>query len=205
MKYQNPFVVPICGALCRAFVAALLLLTPLAWGHGVELFATVEGNQIHGSVRYADHTPVDDAPVRAYAPDGAMIAETRTGPDGRFTLPVTQHTDYRIVGDAGEGHLGEHTVRAAELPLTAETANSPEAIGSDDVVSSPSHTMHELVHDDLDARIEQAVARQVAPLRQQLFDYEHTLRLRDILGGIGYVFGLAGVVAMLKRRKSPES
>ena len=55
---------------------------------------------------------------------------------------------------------------------------------------------------DLDARLEAAVARQLRPLREQLDGYENSIRVRDVMGGIGYLFGLAGLIVMLKHRKA---
>lgn len=191
-----------------AAMLALLMLSPfLAWGHGVELFATVEGHQIHGVLRYADHTPVDGAAVHAYAPDGTIIAESSTGPDGRFILPVTRHTDYRLVGDAGEGHLGEYTIPASELPHPPADAGStdPGEVVPSGAPLEPGGAPGPIDQDAMEDRIEQAMARQLAPLREQLFGYERTTRIRDIVGGIGYVFGLAGIVVLLKHRKTSVS
>lgn len=168
-------------------MAALGLITTLpAWGHGVELFATVEGTAIHGMLKYPDGTPIADAPVLAYGPDNVVLGETRTDATGRFELPVRQRCDYRLVGDAGEGHLGAYTVKAEELPLSLGKLDG----GAE---AAPA---------DLDTRIEMAVARQIGPLREQLFGYEKQVRLRDMVGGVGYVFGVAGVIVLLKHRKS---
>jgi len=181
------------GTPGRWLLIAALFISTLAWGHGIDLFATVQGNTINGTLQYADHTPVDGAPVRAYAPDGDMIGETQTDTEGRFTIPVTRHCDYRIVGDAGEGHTGTYTVKASELPLLPSPGQEN---------ATPAETLEGA---QLDARIEQAVARQLAPLREQLFEHDQAIRLRDLLGGIGYVFGLAGIVVLLKHRKGAGS
>jgi hypothetical protein len=39
-------------------------------------------------------------------------------------------------------------------------------------------------------------------LRRQLDRYEHTLRLRDVLGGIGYIFGIMGLLFFVLGRRS---
>lgn len=48
--------------------------------------------------------------------------------------------------------------------------------------------------------IEQAVARAVRPLREQLALERERARLRDVLGGIGYILGLAGLWAWWRAR-----
>lgn len=187
----------------------LVLAAPAAWGHGVELFAAVEGTEIRGTLRYADGTRITGAPVRAYDADGALLAETTTDEGGRFTLTPACRCDHRIVGDAGEGHLGSYTVKAGELPasLPADPADEPGDARAPQAGEDSAAPAGEIPADEaLEARLEKVVARQLNPLREQLFAYEKTIRFRDIVGGIGYVFGLAGVIVLVKHRKSrPDS
>ncbi len=168
-----------------------------AIAHGIDIFATVEGENIQGKLQYADHTPIPGVAVTAYAPDGAVIAETTTNEEGRFKFPISRHCDYKIVGDAGDGHTGTYTLAASELPDHPHSGNESH---------SPVATTHTGVDlDQLDARIEQVIARQLSPLREQLNEHDQAIRLRDLLGGVGYVFGLAGIVVLLKHRKPSES
>lgn len=53
----------------------------------------------------------------------------------------------------------------------------------------------------LENLITKAVAQQIRPLREQLNAYEDQVRLRDIVGGIGYIVGLAGLAMWLRRRQ----
>jgi nickel transport protein len=57
---------------------------------------------------------------------------------------------------------------------------------------------------ELAALIEQAVARQVRPLREELLAAQGRAGLRDVLGGIGYIFGLAGVLMWWRSRRSRD-
>ncbi|MEJ2456241.1 MAG: hypothetical protein P8103_19125 [Candidatus Thiodiazotropha sp.] len=52
-----------------------------------------------------------------------------------------------------------------------------------------------------EAALERAVARQIRPLREALQGYEEQVRLRDIIGGIGYIVGLAGLGLWWGRRR----
>jgi nickel transport protein len=52
--------------------------------------------------------------------------------------------------------------------------------------------------------VEQAVARQVRPLREQLIAHQDRIRLQDLLGGIGYILGLAGLVLWWRSRSGPR-
>ncbi len=57
----------------------------------------------------------------------------------------------------------------------------------------------------LEAIIERAVARQVRPLREELAAAQDRAALRDILGGLGYILGLAGLALWWDaRRRGPR-
>lgn len=191
----------------RTVIAALglMMAASAAWAHGLNLFATAEGATIQGTLRYADGTPAIGAPIIAYAPDGARIAEASTDATGRFEFQARLRCRHRLVGDAGQGHRGLFTVAAEDLPESLPAPGAPTPF------QAPPLTAGDLSHmvsdadatpPDLDARVEAAVARQLRPLREQLNGYETSIRIRDVMGGIGYVFGLAGILALLKSRKS---
>jgi nickel transport protein len=57
---------------------------------------------------------------------------------------------------------------------------------------------------EIAAAIERAVARQVRPLREELLATRDALRLQDILGGIGYIFGLAGLALWWRSRQPTD-
>lgn len=185
-------------------VVILLACAPVAHAHGINLFATVEGTTIQGTLHYADGTPATSAPVTAFAPDGSIIAETTTDETGRFTFQARVRCRHRLVGDAGQGHRGLFTIAEADLPdslpAPGETAPVEPAPGLETPPATVSGTP--ALPDDLDERVEAAVARQLRPLREQLNGYETAVRIRDVMGGIGYLFGLAGLIALLKTRKS---
>jgi hypothetical protein len=39
-------------------------------------------------------------------------------------------------------------------------------------------------------------------LEEQIYAYENRVRLHEIIGGIGYIVGVMGLIALLKRPKS---
>lgn len=171
------------------------------WAHGINLFATVEGSSIQGTLLYADGTPAANAPVIAYAPDGEVIAEATTDNTGRFVFEARLRVRHRLVGDAGQGHRGLFTIAEDDLPasLPAPGESLPVPAANEASVEAPAVEASAFPA-EWDARLEAAVARQLRPLREQLDAYEHRIRVRDVMGGIGYLFGLVGLVVLLKHR-----
>lgn len=183
----------------------LIATAPRARAHGINLFATVQGTTIEGTLVYADGTPAPGATITAFAPDGSSIGEATTDQTGRFTFQARYRCRHRLVGDVGQGHRGLFTIPEDELPDSLPAPGSAPSSEVKSVGDTRTHTSsaEELpVAEDFDARVEAAVARQLRPLREQLNRYETSIRIRDVMGGIGYLFGLAGMLALLKTRKN---
>ncbi|MCP4321966.1 MAG: hypothetical protein GY787_08975, partial [Alteromonadales bacterium] len=49
--------------------------------------------------------------------------------------------------------------------------------------------------------LEKAIAKQIKPLRKEIQALKEKSGFRDIIGGIGYIFGLLGLVAFLRDAK----
>jgi nickel transport protein len=112
----------------------------------------------------------------------------------------------RIVLKAGEGHQNEWVVDAAEFmnaesgPATAAVATrtdgekeqpAPEAVPAPGALSRGD--VEEIVNAALDAKL--------APIRRAVLERtEDGPGMREIIGGIGWIFGLVGVAAYFKSR-----
>ena len=203
------------GGAFALLLAMLVLAATPAHAHRINLFALVEGTTITGSAYFSGGGNPVDTPVLVFGPDGSLLGEAVTDAEGRFTFEATVRVDHTLVIDTGDGHRAEFTVPAAELPASLP---DPEAAGSDAAgpeaarsgaahAAEPPGTMPAAAVDGqaLQDLVDAAVARQVAPLRQELAQYQASLRYSDILGGIGYIFGIAGVAFyLLARRRRPH-
>jgi nickel transport protein len=187
---------------------AVMLQERAAFAHVVNVFAVVEGKTIRGEVYFRGGAAAQDAKVEAFDPQGRKLAETTTDREGKFSLPARLRCDHRLLARAGEGHAGQYTVEAAEfpddLPLPEGAADTPGQKPSPPTTSpAPAAPPAALPSDArLKELVEAAVDRQVVPLRRQLDRFEHTLRLRDVLGGIGYIFGIMGLLFFFLGRRS---
>jgi len=53
--------------------------------------------------------------------------------------------------------------------------------------------------------VEDVVAAQVLPLREELHKAQHDARFSDVVGGIGFIFGIAGIVLWGRAKKESAS
>lgn len=190
----------------RAVLAGVLvvcLITPAAQAHRMQVFASVDGEVVRGEAYYAPGGPLPGARVLVYDPAGNVLFTLTTDNAGAFSFTPTVRTHHRIICETEDGHRETFTVFADELPATLP---APDNTGADPPAAAPEAPVAALPvveadHVPLAELVARAVAREARPLREALARYESRTRLRDILGGIGYVFGVAGVVVLLKTRR----
>jgi len=171
---------------------------------------------------------------------GALAAQTRTRPDGTFSLDVPPGATppLTVVLKAGDGHQSDYTLTAKDLgqgvapapaaappaqpvapPASASTPDAapasaaPGTPGPRDAAPSapaaaPSPGTAALDEARLQAVVQQATAnaleQHLAPLRLELARLAAQAegnRLRDIVGGLGWIAGLVGLAAWFKRRR----
>lgn len=162
-------------ALRPALSAAAVCMPALAAAHALVLTAQGEGGHVAGEVHYTDGTPAAGIYVSASiaVDDGKLVAEGSSGADGRFLLTAPAGQRLRVVAEGEEGHRSE--VIAEPVALAAGTAAN-------------------------ETTNEAAVAT-LRLLREDIARMEHRLRLQDIIGGIGYIVGIAGIAAWIAARR----
>lgn len=181
-----------------ALALVITLLSVPAKAHQVHVFALAEGSVIQGEAYFRGGEPVREARVRALGLSGEALGETKTDSQGKFSLTAQARTSYRLVVDAGGGHVAEYTVPADELPQSLPLRSAPANPGKNTTESSSKPqtvTLTETPSSDTQSLLEriESLNSQVAQLRKQLDRYEQKTRLRDVLGGIGYILGLMGL------------
>jgi len=192
--------------LC-ALAGLVLVDAEAAYAHKLKLFATAEGKTISGYAYLSGGARLRDQTVQILSPGGDRLGETKTNDNGEFVFVAACKCDHLLRIDAGDGHGASFVVKAHELPddlpvlgipVKGATATSAEATATDKAgqLVLPTET---------DKMIVRAVSKQIRPLREQLDHLEETIRLRDVLGGIGYILGITGVVFyILGVRKSEK-
>ena len=203
------------GWLVVLFLTALAVWhTPVpAQAHKVRLFAQVEDGVIRGYGYFSKSSRAQNRPLIVYGPGGEELGRTQTDAQGEFSFKPRVRCDHRLVLDAGEGHQGEFTVRAAELPQDLEPqGQGASGPGQEKVGPAPEEKKDPDPRADpgeLDRVVSAALARELEPLKKQLAalrlqlnDYEDKVRWHDVLGGIGFIVGLAGAALLGLGRRS---
>jgi len=180
-------------------VCAALLLAAPAHAHKLKVFATTEGARVLGSAYFAGGGVAAGIAVTVDGPAGETLFQGRTDESGRFAFDAARRVDHRISVDGGDGHFARFTVPAADLPPTlpagerggvSEAAPAIPGVGAAVAPAAPTCG-------------EESLARQIRPLREQIEAWHEKIWWHDVLGGLGYIVGLAGLAFGLTRRGAP--
>jgi nickel transport protein len=197
-----------------ALLVLLLAGTAPVLAHKLHVFAAADGAGIEGSAYFAGGGKAAGAKILITNAAGEVLAELKPAADGSFRYQARAPVEHRIIAETGDGHRAEWRVTAEELAggfspalagahtAAAEADKAASAIAAAGLVGNEGGVATaSVLAPDLEAAIETAVARQIRPLREELLMTRDTLRLRDVLGGIGYIFGLAGLALWLHGRR----
>ncbi len=187
-----------------------------AAAHRVNVFAYVEGDEVVVEGSFSKSNRVHGGGVTVMdAGSGEVFLTGKTDDEGvfRFKIPEAakeQKADLRIVLQAGEGHRNEWTVESSEYSGASGNDSSNEtsvakpadpAGGSDNVDSAAKGKAaldEAVLRRVLDAELE----KKLGPIRRMLTDeHEKGPGFVEIVGGVGWIFGLMGLVAYMRARK----
>jgi Carboxypeptidase regulatory-like domain len=112
-------------------IGAVLLVAAGAEAHalGIEVKRKVE--KLIVEVYYDDDSPATDAKVVLTDESDRMIVEGRTDANGFWTVPTLPPGRYRIVADAGDGHLAKKRFDVSADATTPAIAPTEGAVVSD--------------------------------------------------------------------------
>lgn len=198
--------------------------------HKVNVFALVESGRIQGEGYFGGGGKAMNVPVEVLDAGGAVVATATTDAQGAFSLPVPAgaKAPLTVVLKAGDGHRNTFSLSAKDLgqdspaPAVAPSAlpTSPPVPGpatapasasasgpAPGPASAPAQLDEARLAELVRAATAAAVEERLAPLRQQiarLTEQDNAARLRDIIGGVGWIVGLVGIAAWFKRPRGKE-
>jgi nickel transport protein len=181
---------------------------PPVHAHRVTLFAWVAEDKVHTESNFSGGKPVNGGKVTVYDDrSNERLLEGETNAHGEFSFDPPRKTRLRIELQAGVGHRGEWVVAEEEFGRQGEVASAttlldPREQSSPDPGSGRA-LASVLTASEMEIAMEKVLDQKLAPLLKNLARIEQQgPSLRDVLGGIGYIFGLAGVGAYFYYRRA---
>ena len=180
------------------FSLFLLMTTSVVLAHKVNIFAYVEGNTVYTESYFSDGTKVKGGTVEVYDHQGNKLLKGQTDEKGQFNFKPPQSDDLKIIILASLGHRNSYTLSAEELvgQVEGEKPKEPE---------SEKLKIKEAAQVDLDQIkriIDGSLDEKLRPLRRQLTKLQQKeISFTEVVGGIGYIFGLTGIIFYFISRK----
>ena len=184
-----------------SLVILLLCFSTPAFAHKVYLYAWVEGNMVYTESYFSGGTKVNNGLMQVFDAAGKKLLEGHTNAKGEFSFKIPQKTDLRIVINASMGHRGEYVLKADELGGSSASETGKEQVTAVTKTESPSSVqvnadeIRKIVDESLDSRL-RPIARSIARLQE-----EKGPGFTEIIGGIGYIFGIMGLLLYFRSRK----
>ena len=187
----------------------ILTMTSVTLAHKVYLYAWVEGDTVYTESYFGSKKKVQGGLIEVFGPSGEKLLEGHTNEKGEFAFKAPQETDLRIVVEASMGHKNEYVLKADELwgnaGGTAEQTKAQEGLApSKEEAEGASLTVEAVELAQIQAIVEKALDSRLKPIIRELVKIrkEKGPGLTEIIGGIGYIFGLMGVVLFFWSKKS---
>lgn len=184
--------------LALGIVVALPMVSQV-WAHKVNVFAWIEGDTVYVEGYFPGGKKSQDSLVEVFNPAGTKLLEGRTNKKGEFSFQIPERTDLKIVLTAGMGHKNDFTLKVSDL-AGAELSSDQSKPKTTERVESYSSAPVDMAQ--LEAMIDRALDRKIAPVIKLIRDTrKEGPTISEIVGGIGYIFGLFGLVLYFKSRK----
>jgi nickel transport protein len=172
------------------FLTAIILIgshVP-ALAHKVMIFAWVEEDTVFTESKFSGGKKAINAPVVIFDKDGKKLLEGKTDNKGEFSFKIPKVGDLRIVLNAAMGHKAEWTVTESEIREAGNIVEKKKAAEPSGpiAVGLSKEEVQKIVEDSLDKKL-RPIVRMITESKNK------GPSLTEIIGGIGYIFGLMGV------------
>lgn len=193
----------VCGRLI--FGVALFCLIQISaspsMAHKVYIYAWVEGDMVFTESYFGSKKKVNGGLITVFGHSGEQLVEGHTNEKGEFAFRSPKKTDLRIVVEAGMGHRNEFILEAHDF---SETVVDTE--GTVNTVNKKNHNVSSSLPaeaEQIRVIVEKALDSRLKPIIRELArsKKEKGPGLTEIVGGIGYIFGLMGILMFCRTKK----
>lgn len=192
----------------------LILFTSAShtFAHRVVLFAYTEGDMVFTESYFNDGKRCQHSRIEVYDSLGNKLLEGKTDTKGEFSFKPPKREDLRIVLTASMGHRDEYVISKGELPSGVEErvrgSEPQEAVGKvfpaekGGEEETPSSQLTRLEMEQIRTVVEEALDEKLKPIMRLLGKQQEVgVSFIGVLGGVGFIFGIMGIILYLKSRR----
>ncbi|SJZ35946.1 hypothetical protein [Selenihalanaerobacter shriftii] len=204
-------------SLILMVVIMITLIAMPVYAHRVVAYAYISGDSIVVEAAFGNGAPINEGLVEVYGPKGKLLLEGKTDAKGVYKFKIPQKSDLKIVVGSKMGHQAQYSIKKEELPeidvqnSTETELSNQNSINEESSVTDINNTHDEstkvdkgkfISKEEFRSILQDELAKQVAPLNKKITQLQRKKGpgITEILGGIGYIFGLMGVVFYFKAK-----
>ena len=180
------------------FLLSFFLITSISnpvLAHKVMIFGWVEGDSVFSEAKFSGGKKAMNAGVKVFDKGGKQLLNGKTDDKGRFSFKIPKLTHLRIVLNAGMGHSAEWSIPESELRESCGNLSSKTNEPSKPINSA-------LSKEEIKGLIEETLDRKLRPIIKIITESQSKgPSFTEIIGGIGYVFGLMGLVIYFRNKR----
>jgi nickel transport protein len=184
------------------------------------IFAWVDGDTVYTQSKFGGGRKAKNCTILVFDKEGNQLLEGKTDQKGEFSFKVPKEGDLKIVLKASMGHSAQWNIPAKEISAQTDASWSRRPVGMVEPATEESTSLSAerrtseqmpvpaavgLSRRDIQDLIDESLDRKLAPVVAMLGEsLDRGPRLTDVVGGIGYIFGLVGVALYLVKRRKKE-
>ena len=178
--------------------------------HRVVLFAYVQGDKVFTESYFSDGKRCQNSRIEVYDSFGNKLLEGKTDKNGEFPFKPPKRAELRIVLTAGMGHRDEYIIPVGEL-LTEDNVGKFDSRKDEKMVSqgekegekgTPASQLSPFEMEQFRAVVEEALEEKLKPIMRLLAKRQtEGVSFFQVMGGIGFIFGIMGIILYLRSRK----
>ena len=190
-------------------ILILLSFSSLVYAHKVNVFAWAEQDIIFVESSFSGGRKMVRGTITVHREDtGETVVSGKTDKDGHFSFKIsktiTEHKPIlKIIANGGDGHQAFWKMVPEDYLGASET--SPSAQLSKGSFPPASRQVTESVGVSSDVNMEQLeriLEAKLGPIRRDIASLSDPApSIQEIIGAIGYLVGIAGIVAWIKSRR----
>ncbi|MFH1581228.1 MAG: hypothetical protein ABIC39_04050 [Pseudomonadota bacterium] len=204
--------------LCKVipFLYLFLLILPIifhtapAFAHKVTIFAWVEGDTIYTQSKFSKGRKAKGSLVTVFDMEGNKLLEGTTDEKGECSFKIPKKTGLKVVLKASMGHMAEWKIPVDEIVAAQASQNKTPESGVISDTTSPSNRTPisgstSLQREEIRRLIDESLDQKLGPIISMLADsQDQDPGISEVMGGIGYIFGLIGVALYFTNRRKTK-
>ena len=183
----------------------LIFMPNSGFCHRINIFCYVDGNYINCEARFTPGGALKNGKIILTSiQTGKVLLKTKTDEKGKVSFKIPEealknHWDLKVICDAEMGHKNFWIVKADEINQGQATDLSQEYEQKE-----KEHKEKTISKKELELVISRVLKKELVPIKRDLAELrERRISFQDVISGLGYIFGIAGIIMYFLSRRPP--